>query len=80
MSAVDSVQGYNAYLFKLKNDLEIRSRRDGVQLGLFRPAAPAMSGCEVSWDKAFYQAAPTEEKHQGLSPRAGPQGLGHHRR
>jgi hypothetical protein len=60
MSAVDSVQGYNAYLFKLKNDLEIRSRRDGVQLGLFdqRSRDEWVRG---ELDKAFYQAAPTEE-------------------
>jgi hypothetical protein len=60
MSAVDSVQGYNAYVFKLKNDLEIRARRDGVQLGLFDQRSRD-EWVRNELDKAFYQASPTEE-------------------
>jgi hypothetical protein len=60
MSATDNVLGYDAFLFKLKNDLEIRARRDGVQLGLMdqRTRDEWVRG---ELDKAMYQLAPTEE-------------------
>lgn len=59
MSATDSVLGYDAFVFKLKNDLEIKARRDGVQLGLLDQRT------RDEWvlkqmEEAFYQAAPTE--------------------
>jgi hypothetical protein len=60
MSASDSVLGYDAFLFKLKNDLEIRARKDGAQLGLF-DARSREEWVQGELDKAFYQAAPTEE-------------------
>jgi hypothetical protein len=60
MSATDSVLGYDAFLFKLKNDLEIKARRDGVQLGLFDQRSRE-EWVEKQLDNAFYQLAPTEE-------------------
>lgn len=60
MGAVDSVQGYNAYVFKLKNDLEIRARRDGAQLGLFDQRSRD-EWVSARLEEAFYQKAPTEE-------------------
>jgi hypothetical protein len=60
MSATDSVLGFDAFLFKLKNDLEIRARRDGAQLGLF-DSRSREEWVEKQLDAAFYKAAPTEE-------------------
>jgi hypothetical protein len=60
MSATDSVLGYDAFLFKLKNDLEIKARRDGVQLGLLDQRSRE-EWVEKQLDNAFYQLAPTEE-------------------
>ena len=60
MSATDSVLGYDAFLFKLKNDLEIKARRDGAQLGLFDQRSRE-EWVEKQLDNAFYQLAPTEE-------------------
>ena len=60
MSATDSVLGYDAFMFKLKNNLEIQSRRDGVQLGLLDQRSRE-EWVEKRLEEAFYQAAPTEE-------------------
>lgn len=60
MAGVDNVSGYFFHLFKLKNDLEIRARRDGVQLGLFdQRSRDEWVSSEL--EKAFYQIQPTEE-------------------
>jgi hypothetical protein len=60
MGAVDNVSGYFFHTFKIKNDLEIRARRDGAQLGLTsqRDRDEWVMG---ELQKAFYQQAPTEE-------------------
>lgn len=60
MSASDNVLGYDAFLFKLKNDLEIKARRDGVQLGLLDQRSRE-EWVEKQLEMAMYQAAPTEE-------------------
>ena len=59
MSATDSVLGYDAFAFKLKNDLEIKARRDGVQLGLLDQRTRD-EWVTKQMEEAFYQAAPTE--------------------
>lgn len=60
MGAVDNVSGYFFHTFKIKNDLEVRARRDGAQLGLMtqRDRDEWVMG---ELRKAFYQQAPTEE-------------------
>ena len=60
MSATDNVLGYDAFLFKLKNNLEIKARRDGVQLGLFDQRSRE-EWVEKQLENAFYHLAPTEE-------------------
>ena len=60
MSVSDNVLGYDAFLFKLKNDLEIKARRDGVQLGL-TDQRTREEWVEKQLEMAMYQAAPTEE-------------------
>lgn len=59
MSATDSVLGYDAFVFKLKNSLEIKARRDGVQLGLLDQRSRD-EWVTKQLEEAFYQAAPTE--------------------
>lgn len=60
MAGVDNTAGYFFHLFKIKNDLEIRARRDGVQLGLLdQRSRDEWVASEL--DKAFYQLQPTEE-------------------
>jgi hypothetical protein len=60
MGGVDNVSGYFFHTFKIKNDLEIKARRDGAQLGLMtqRDRDEWVMG---ELQKAFYQQAPTEE-------------------
>lgn len=60
MNSTDSVLGYDAFVFKLKNDLEIKARRDGVQLGLLDQRSRD-EWVQSELERAFYQAAPTEE-------------------
>jgi hypothetical protein len=60
MAGADNVSGYFFHVFKIKNDLEIRARRDGVQLGLTdQRSRDEWVASEL--DKAFYQLQPTEE-------------------
>lgn len=60
MGGLDNASGYFFHTFKIKNDLEIRARRDGAQLGLMtqRDRDEWVMG---ELQKAFYQQAPTEE-------------------
>jgi len=60
MAGVDNVSGYFFHLFKLKNDLEMRARRDGAQLGLFDQRSRD-EWVQAELEKAFYQLEPTEE-------------------
>ena len=59
MGGVDNVAGYFFHVFKVKNDLEIRARRDGAQLGLMSERDRA-EWVASELRKAFYQQAPTE--------------------
>ena len=60
MAGIENTAGYFFHLFKIKNDLEIRARRDGVQLGLLdQRSRDEWVASEL--DKAFYQLQPTEE-------------------
>lgn len=59
LSGVDNTAGYFFHLFKIKNDLEVRARKDGVQLGLLdQRSRDEWVASEL--DKAFYQLQPTE--------------------
>ena len=60
MSATDTVLGYDAFLFRLKNNLEVKARRDGVQLGLLDQKSRD-EWVASQLDAAFYHAAPTEQ-------------------
>lgn len=60
MGGVDNVSGYFFHTFKIKNDLEIRARRDGAQLGL-ETQRDRDEWVMAELRKAFYQQAPTEE-------------------
>lgn len=60
MGGVDNVSGYFFHTFKIKNDLEIRARRDGAQLGLMTQR-DRDEWVMAELRKAFYQQAPTEE-------------------
>ena len=60
MAGVDNTAGYFFHLFKIKNDLEIRARRDGAQLGLFDQRSRD-EWVQSELDKAFYQLEPSEE-------------------
>ena len=60
MNATDQVLGYDAFAFKLKNDLEIKARRDGAQLGLLDQKSRD-EWVQKQLDDAFYHVAPTEQ-------------------
>lgn len=60
MAGADNVSGYFFHLFKIKNDLEMRARRDGAQLGLFDQRSRD-EWVQGELEKAFYQQQPTEE-------------------
>jgi hypothetical protein len=57
MAGVDNTAGYFFHLFKIKNDLEIRARRE---LGMFNQRYRD-EWVQSELEKAFYQLEPTEE-------------------
>jgi len=59
LGAQDNVAGLYHHAFKVRNDLELRARRDGVQLGLMDNKA-VDEWIDSEFQKAFYSLAPTE--------------------
>lgn len=59
LGATDNLAGLYHHAFKVRNDLEIRARKDGVQLGLTDPASTE-AWIDSEFNKAFYSLEPTE--------------------
>jgi len=61
LAAVDNVAGLYHHAFKVRNDLEVRVRKEGAQLGLFDQKS-IDSWIDTEFNKAFYSLAPTEDQ------------------
>ena len=59
LGAVDGVAGLYHHAFKVRNDLEVRVRKDGAQLGLFTQK-DIDQWIDTEFNKAFYALEPTE--------------------
>lgn len=59
LGAQDNVAGLYHHAFKVRNDLELRARRDGAQLGLLDNKS-VEDWIDTEFQKAFYSIEPTE--------------------
>lgn len=59
LGAVDNVAGLYHHAFKVRNDLEVRVRRDGAQLGLLDQQSMD-DWIDAEFNKAFYSLEPSE--------------------
>jgi hypothetical protein len=66
LATVDNVTGMRMYRFKMRNDLMLEARRNGVQLGLMDPNGTVNTGRLNQWvdqrmEESVYAQVPTEQ-------------------